>query len=96
MGGDADREVADLAGQLDQVDRVGELRGRQVGVVGDVAAEGHDVLDAGVAVVLQDLASSRARVWPTQTRWAIAVRRPSRWIRVTRSKVRWRDSRPPR
>ena len=60
--GDADREVAVLTDQADEIDRVRELARRQVEILRRVAAEGQDVLDPGVAVTGDDLESSVARV----------------------------------
>ena len=54
MHGDADREVPELAHQLDEVGRMREFSGREVQVLGRVAAEAQDVLDAGRAVARHD------------------------------------------
>ena len=62
VGRDADREVADLARHVDEVDRVLELRVGGRRIVRDVAAERHDVLHAGVGVVLQEVAHLGAGV----------------------------------
>ena len=48
--GDAHREVADLAHEVDELDRVLELARREPELLGRVAAEREDVLDVGVAV----------------------------------------------
>ena len=53
--GDADREVAVLANEADEIDRVRELARREVEVLRRVAAQGEDVLDPRVAVARDDL-----------------------------------------
>ena len=55
MGGHADREAADGLGQLDQLEGVARARPRLGGLDGRVAAERQHVLDAGLAVVDEDL-----------------------------------------
>ena len=58
-GGDADGEVADARGEVDELGGVGEV-GREVGaVLGRVAAEAEEVLDAVVAVAADDLVELR-------------------------------------
>ncbi len=42
------------------------------------------------------MSASSSREWATQMRWAIGFSRVVCNIPVTRSKVRWRDSAPPR
>ncbi len=51
---DADREVADLAHEMDELDRVVQLTRRQIQVGRRVTAEREDVLDPGLAVALDD------------------------------------------
>ena len=65
VGGDADREVADVAHELDQLDGVGQLPGWQVEVGWRVAAETEHVLDPGVAITGDDLDELGARVGGT-------------------------------
>ena len=92
--GDADREVAVLAHEADEIDRVVELARRQVEVLRRVAAEGQDVLDPGVAVAGDDLGELGSRVCAAQVRCAIAVIDVSRLISTTRSWVRSRVEPP--
>ena len=66
VGGDSDREVADLAHQLDELDCVLQLPRRQVEVGGRVAAEAEDVLDPGIAVPGDDLDELRPCVRGTR------------------------------
>ena len=62
MGRHADREAADGAGQLDQLGGVGELAGAGVGIGRGVAAQGHEVLHAGLAQRDQDVGQLEAGV----------------------------------
>ena len=55
VGRHPDREAADGPGQLDQLDGVGQLTGPGLGIGGRVAAERHEVLDAGLAQRDQDV-----------------------------------------
>ena len=54
MGGHADRERPDLPGQLDEIDGVGEVAGRQVQLGRRVTPQGENVLDPLVAVAAED------------------------------------------
>src|SRR6266511_3810237 len=89
MGRDADRELADTADQVDEIDRVLELARGQVEVLGWVATQREHVLDARAAVARHDLLEL-ARVCAAHVRCAIAVIPVSRLIRVTMSCVRSR------
>ena len=60
--GDPHREVADATDQLHQLDRVVQLAGREVEVLGRVTPQGEDVVDAGVAVADDDVDQLGARV----------------------------------
>ncbi len=53
---DPDGEVADFARHLNEVDGVFELGVRGRWILRNVATERHDVLHAGVGVVLQEIA----------------------------------------
>ncbi len=55
MGCHPDRESADGPGQLDQFDGVGQLALGGFGVGGRITAQGHEVFDARLAEVDQDL-----------------------------------------
>ena len=58
------REAADGPGQLDQFDGVGQLTGPGLGIGGRVAAERHEVLDAGLAQRDQDVGQLQAGCAP--------------------------------
>ena len=94
VGRHPDREAADGPGQLDELDGVASSPGRRR-APGRVAAERHQVLDPGLAEATRISASS-SRVWATQMRWAMGISVVVRSMPATRSKVRWRDSAPPR
>ena len=59
MRGDAHREVADLADEPHELDRVLELTGREIEILGRVAPQREDVVDPGVAVARDDLRPAR-------------------------------------
>ena len=70
VGRRPDGEPADGPGQLDELGRVGQLARARRRVLGRVATEGHEVLDAGLAQRHQVSANSR-RVWATPMMWAM-------------------------
>ena len=62
VGGHADGEAADGVGQLDQFAGVGELPGAGVRILGRIAPERHQILDARLAQRHQDVGQLQAGV----------------------------------